>query len=261
MDYQREREIERLARTLSLAEVRCLSWDEIRPRLRRLWDDPQADELVIRVEEIGLSASESVELANAIVQLSSEAVAYDRRTRPRLDRRLMRLAGKLPRDLRYEQALTDLRHPRKLRRLGACKALREIGVDEQLAPKLVRCYQETADQALLQLIARSPAAVGAVDARWLVTSLDESYWRMRTIEALVLRGAGDVEEYSCSHPREFVHAVGRARGLSHKSALRSLLREHSRDLDFVALVAWALGRLEDREGLTALRTVLHSATV
>jgi hypothetical protein len=184
-EFKRELDLQQLARTLSLAAIRCLSWEEIRPRLRSVWNDPQSEELILRVQEKDLSEQQGKELREEIKYLSAIAEQLHSRDRYTVDRRLMRLARALPQTELYEYALADLNHSRKLRRVGAYKILREVGVSRELAPRLVERYRETEDQDLLTLIARSPEAIQAVDVDWLLSELDKQYWRMRVIEGLI----------------------------------------------------------------------------
>lgn len=255
-DYKRELDLQQLGMTLSLAEIRCLTWTEIRPRLQSIWNDPQADEIILRVQEIELSKHDAAELAAEIGYLSATAERLHDRDRSRADRRLVRLSRGLPQSLLYEHALSELSHRRKLRRVGAYRVLRDIGVNSELAGKLVARYTETRDQDVLRLIARSPDAVSAVDAEWLLSALDEQYWRMRVIEGLILTGDSRSGRFIYSHAREFVHAVGRTQAKHYAAAVRTLIPSQSADWELVSLVAWALGRLGERNGLAEIRELL-----
>ena len=256
-EYKRELDLQQLATTLTLAEIRCLSWDELRPRLRSIWRDPQADEIILRVHEIELSERQAAELATEVSYLSLIAESLHERDRYRLDRRLIRLARALPQSLLYDCALADLGHRRKLRRVGAYKVLREVGISGELAPRMVSCYREIHDQNLLHLIARSPNAVRAVDVDWLLSELDEQYWRMRVIEGLIRTGDERTPRLLDSHPREFVHAVGRTQAAKHTDSIRALIRLQPSDWELLSLAAWAMGRLGDRAGLAEVRELLE----
>jgi hypothetical protein len=106
-EFKRELDLQQLARTLSLAAIRCLSWEEIRPRLRSVWNDPQSEELILRVQEKDLSEQQGKELSEEIKYLSAIAEQLHSRDRYTVDRRLMRLAHALPQTELYEYALAD----------------------------------------------------------------------------------------------------------------------------------------------------------
>jgi hypothetical protein len=249
----REWHLDKLARTLLLAEIRCLPWSAICARLLTVWSDDEAEGLIYRVREMTLSNREAEDLANAIKQISEAAESLRGGDQTRADRRLVRLALALPTDRLYEYALADLAHSRKLRRAGAYMALKKLGVSAELASKLILRFRETGDQDLLTLIARSPEAVHAVDVEFLLSHLGESYWRMRVIEALMRADDDRANNMSAGYPREFAHAAGRCRDARWISAIRRLISPG--DLEMLQTVAWALGVLGDSEGLAAVREI------
>jgi len=255
-EFIKEQGLYELERSLSLAEVRCLSWPEIRPRLRVIWKDPQAKELILHIQEIDLSESEGKELAEEVKCLSVAAEQLHGRDRYTVDSRLMQAAKALPQTELYKHALDDLNHRRKLRRLGAYNILRRIGLCKEWAPRLVERYRETGDQDLLTLIARSPEAIQSIDADWLLSELEEQYWRMRVIE-VVIRNSGQMgSKYASSYPHEFVHAAGRSRATNLAPVIREVFLSHSSDWELLSLSAWALGLFGDREGLAEIRRIL-----
>ncbi len=256
-NYTRAFELHELGMTLSLAETRCLSWPEIRPRLRSIWQDPQGEQLILRVQEMSLSEEESVELCDEIRHLSVIADQLHGRDRSTVDRRVLRLARCLPPSLLHELAMSELEHHRKLRRVGAYKALRDVGVTADIAPQLTVRYRETHDQELLTLIARWPDAVRAVDVEWLVTELDEQYWRTRVIEALIRTGDQRANRFVLSHPHEFVHAVGRAHAMEYSNTILDLVTLHPQNVDLLSITAWTFGILGNREGLVLVRELFE----
>jgi hypothetical protein len=256
-EFKRELDLQQLARTLSLAAIRCLSWEEIRLRVHSVWNDPQSEELILRVQEMDLSQQQGEELSEEIKYLSRVAEQLHSRDRHTVDRRLMRLARALPQTELYDYALADLNHSRKLRRVGAYKILREVGISRELAPHLVERYRETEDQDLLTLIARFPEAIQAVDVDWLLSELDEQYWRMRVIEGLIRNQDQTATRYMSSYPHEFVHSIGRCRATILGPAIHEVVRTHPSDWDLLSLAAWALGMLGDRTGLAEISQLLE----
>jgi hypothetical protein len=170
---------------------------------------------------------------------------------------LMQLAKALPNTELYEHALADLKHCRKHRRIGAYKALRKIGICKELAPRLVERYRETGDQDLLTLIARSPEAVVAIDSDLLLSELEEHYWRVRVIEAIISKYSDRARRYVSAYPSEFVHAVGRLRAIHFVSEIRELVRSHLSDWELLSLSAWTLGICGDRKGVGEIRRILN----
>ncbi len=200
-----------------------------------------------------LTATEAEELAREVDSLATATEKLKSLDRSRADRRLIRLARALPRHQLFEHARRDLGHKRKLRRMGAYKALREVGVTKELAPKLVSLYETTHDQEPLELLARSPDAVQAVDVSWLISHIDEQYWRMRVIEALMLKEDERAMQFRTSHPHEFVHAAGRAGGKGFAPLLRELAHSHQSDWELLGLITWAFGAFGDRGGVAEMR--------
>lgn len=120
------------------------------------------------------------------------------------------------------------------------------------APRVVQQFRQTGDEEWLELIARAPAAVAVVDARFLLESLSDSYWRGRVLEALLQTDRALAYSLAPRFPREFAHAVGRANDSEAADLLEALLAANAQNIDFLALYAYALGRLGRREELDRL---------
>lgn len=256
-ELQRELDLQKVEHTLSQAEIRCLTWDKIRPRIHSIWEDQQAEEIIQRVQELTFSSDESEELAREIQHLSTIAEQLRSQDRSKLDRNLIRLALALPQHLLCELALTDLDHHRKLRRQGAYRMLRNININAELAQRLVEKYNLRKDQKLLELIARCPEAIQVVDVIWILGQLDEQYWRMRVIQVLMQVGDNRAIQLSSTYPREFVHAAGRLGANDFTAVVMDLVRTHSSDLELLSLSAWALGKIGNQDRLADIRRILE----
>jgi hypothetical protein len=239
-----------------MAEVRCLGWVEIRPKLRTIFLDEGAEELIFRLGEIALTDDEANELAGEVEALSREVELLPSRERSRADRKLLRVARALPKRMLYLHALEDLGHSRKLRRLGAYRALRDVGVSAEIAPFLITRFEETGDLEVLTLIARCPEAVCAVDVTYLLTHLDEDYWRARVIEGLLRKQDDRAKKTLDAFPREFAHAVGRCRETNWIPVLRAMIS--AEDVVVLGTITWALGVLGDRQGLVTVREIVKN---
>jgi hypothetical protein len=107
------------------------------------------------------------------------------------------------------------------------------------------------------LIARSPAAVAAVDAAELLALIEDDYWRMRVIEALLTMKEATGVSFSSLYPYEFAWAVGRSKDAALLPILASLFDNHSKDLDFLSKYVWALGQLGAQGHLSRARAYVR----
>ena len=69
-EYRRQIGLIELAKSLSLAEVRCLTWQDLRTRLIGLATDDQAEEVIRRVQEVELTQTEALELTEEVRRLA-----------------------------------------------------------------------------------------------------------------------------------------------------------------------------------------------
>jgi hypothetical protein len=132
-----------------------------------------------------------------------------------------------------------------------------------LLPDLVEVFDQRRDQEVLQLIARNPPLVIELDPGFLLSNLNDQYWKARAIEALLQndRDAGlrVAEEY----PIEFAHAVGRLRDKSLLKPLSALLEPNAMSISFLSIYSYALGRLgalDELERVSQYANAMFSAT-
>jgi hypothetical protein len=245
--------IDDINRTISMSEVRCLPFDELLSRIERLWEDTQASEISYRVCEETLSHNQFYALAESVQRLAKATDLLPSAYKASLDRAIRRMLARMPAEIAAPVAQQWLEHKRKLRREIAYGILRECGLTAASGPYLVSVFDRTGDQECLKLIARHPVAVGNLDIVPLLDKLEEAYWRMRLVQAAIISNKRKWMTLAESHPREFVHAVGRLRDVTLMSKLCELFKRHSENLDFLSLYGWALGQLGARTELAELK--------
>jgi hypothetical protein len=122
---------------------------------------------------------------------------------------LLRLVRALPSELAVRFAEPYVDHPRKGRRQWAYVALREKHISPEVARKCADSFRRTGDQEALMLIARNPECVLEVGPEFLLSNLNEKYWRARVLEALIGHDRTAALFWSRKYPLEFAHALGR----------------------------------------------------
>ncbi len=249
---RRQFALEEIQRTIHFALVRCRSVDELICSVPRLWENPLASEFAYRLSELELSDEHVQRLLQALVKLAENSEGISGRERANADRILLRLTRALPLPAANELAELFLEHHRKPLRRIAYRVLRNAGVTSQMALRLLDLFRRTGDEELLELIARTPEAVVAVEVKMLLQSLSDRYWRARVIEALLTRDQPSAVRYAREYPKEFVHAVGRVADSSLLHTVDSLFADNCNDTEFLSLFAWALGKLGARERLDVL---------
>jgi hypothetical protein len=99
--------------------------------------------------------------------------------------------------------------------------------------------------------------VAAVDAVNLLALIEDDYWRMRIIEALLKTGEATGISFGSLYPYEFAWAVGRNKDTVLLPVLASLFDNHSNDLDFLSIYVWALGQLGAQDHLFRVRAYVR----
>jgi hypothetical protein len=241
-----------LKRAIGYGCVRCLTVQEI---IDRICDPDRNDEgidYVQRLHELQLTDSDFEHIATAMNGLAERSERAPSKSKARIDRKLLRLVRLLPSELACHFAEPFVDHPRKARREWAYAALRKKQISKTVATKLLQNFSKTADQEALNLIARNPERAVDVDVDLLLANLEERYWRARVIQALITLNRRKALSVSRIYPFEFAHAVGRAGDVSMLEALRVLFLSNSHDAEFLAIYAYALGKLGCRTELDSL---------
>jgi len=240
-------------RTISLSEIRCLPFDNLLERIERLWEDSQAGEIVYRACEEELSDNQYYALAESIRRLADAIDLLPSAQKASPDRAIKRMLARMPAQIAAPVAEQWLEHKRKFRREVAYRVLRECGLTAASGPHLLDVFSRTGDQECLKLIARHPIAIGDLDMAPLLDKVDEYYWRMRLVQATLISDKAKASALADSHPREFLHSVGRLKDATLMAKLRELFEKHSEDLGFLSLYAWALGQLGAHVELAKLK--------
>lgn len=237
--------------TVSMARIRCLTRREILDRLRASAEDPEESALLYRLEECGLGTEDAAQLGEMTTELAN-LEGLRSRDRQRIDSRLKRLLRVLPDEVSNPIAWQLLGSKHRSRRDIAYRVLCRVGLATAQAQDLVNRFRDTADQAALELIVRSPTALITVDIAYVLDSLAEEYWRARAIQILLDANKEMAIRFGSRYPFELAHAIGRSRNPSFIAHLRDLAAQHCHDLRFAGICAWAYGQLGAGEELASL---------
>ncbi|MEQ9243729.1 hypothetical protein [Roseovarius indicus] len=256
---QRKMLLDDINRTISLSEARCLSFDTLLERVERLWEDPQASEIVYHLCEMSLSTNQEYALAESARRLADSAEYLPSSQKQRCDRAIKRILSRMQAKVAAPIAEQWLQHKRKFRREISYNILRKCGLTASSGPRLLDVFHATHDQQALELIARFPVAAGNIDIPTIIDQVDEEYWRMRMVQAALESDKEKALKLAELFPREFTNAAGRLKDTTLMPKLRELLIEHAEDLDFLSVYAWALGQFKASGDLKELK--IHIDTI
>ncbi|MCS5694379.1 hypothetical protein NZK33_20715 [Cyanobium sp. FGCU-6] len=254
--------IQELTRTIEFAKLRCLDFNCLAEKLLASSDYIDTS-IVNRLKEMSLSGTENKRLIEACDVLSERARTGPASFREKVDRTINRILRILPNEFSYPFAIEYLNDSLKRRRAWAYTAMRGKELSPNQLPYLIEVFDRRKDQDALQLIVRNPPLVDEIDPGFLLSNLNDKYWKARTIEALLQndRDAGlrVAEEY----PIEFAHAVGRLRDKSLLKPLSALLEPNAMNISFLSIYSFALGRLgalDELERVSQYAKAMFSAT-
>jgi len=256
-DFDRERVLRELDRTIQYARLRCLPASEIIDRISNVCEEDDLGDHIARLSEMQLAQADLDYLVVSMKRLAGRAEESSSRLKLRIDRVLTRLVRLLPSELAVYFAEPYVNHRRKTRRQWAYKALREKQISGAIAVKLSQSFQETGDQDALQLIARNPTYVPNIGADFLLKNLKERYWRARVVEALIVYDRPAALSLSQEYPFEFAHAVGRNGDKTLLGPLSALFEGNSEDAEFLSIYAYALGKLGGKSELESLELFIR----
>lgn len=249
-----------LDRTIRYARIRCLAPSEIIERVCDLNEAENLGDYIGRLLELELGRKEFERLGQNMEELASRVESLPSKLKVKVDRTLLRLVRLLPSDLASAFAEPYVDHPRKARREWAYSALREKKISSAIAEKLVETFRKTGDQKALELIARNPEHVAPVGVAFLLENIREEYWRSRVLESALKHDRSVAIALSESYPFEFAHAVGRSGDSTLASLLRPLFEANAKDQKFLAIYAYALGKIGAREDLDSLDRIVRAGT-
>jgi hypothetical protein len=255
-DYRTEMAARQLSRTIEFASLRCLSPTEIMNKISGLDGVDDQSDHVTRLLELKLNRSEFRLLERVMTTLAQRAGEASSPLKNRIDRVLLRLVRALPSDAacRFVEPYVD--HRLKTMRGRACSALRNKQISESIVEKLVEVFRKAGDQEALELIARNPERVPKVGGEFLLTNLKERYWRARVLEALLMHDRPTALALAGRFPFEFTHAVGRTQDRTLLEPVRGLFEANSKDIEFLSIYAYALGKLSAKGDLESLKKYL-----
>lgn len=243
-------------RTLALAKIRCLPFNEKLRRLKMGLEEQFFDELVLAVSESERSIRQNLQLASITASLAKKSDRLPTSERAQLDRRVAKLLRELPSDLARPIILKYLSDRLKQRRQIGLKCIKAEAIDNGFAQFLWDRFRETGDNALLKVILGKPIPLSILDPRKLIDSFEEDYWKMRVIEAMLKADAGRGAAFAASHPRLFIWACGRLRNRQMTSAVIDCLLRASDKVALIDIAAWALGKLGAAKDLVRLEALL-----
>ena len=146
---------------------------------------------------------------------------------------------------------------RKVRRKVGYSILQKIGIDTKLGRDLLARFQETEDEGLLEIIARSPRTAVELDYIYVLEHLSDRYWRMRILEALLSSKYDVAAPLAPQYPFEFTYASGRLGYRQNLPIIRRLFAENKEDPEFVSIYTWALGKLGAQRDLQEVRRFIQ----
>ena len=217
--------------------------DQLIDRVRRLWEYDDASAILKRIEELDWPREHAEVLAEAVGELATGGDSLKSKDKPRVDRALLRLVRVLPEEVTSGMLFEFVQHPRQPRRKIAWRALKDGPLSKSDAEKLLARAEEIGDSSLAVIVARREDLAAQFDPDRLLALMPDDYWRMRVLEVAVPSHPDCAPAWRDSHPREFLHAVGRIGNPEYLSLIRPLLQTHMEDLDFVSFYIWALGKL------------------
>lgn len=250
---RRQMLIDEIDRTLSLAEIRSLPFEELLNGIEHLPTVSNSAEIVLRACEYEYSPNQAYSLAESVRRLAETVDRLPGRRKPTYDRAIMRILSRLPADVAWPVVDPWLDHKRKFRREAAYAVLRRTGVDGRVGSRLLEVFENTGDQTALELIARNPPSTSTLDVNLVLPLFDDEYWRMRLVEAVLIDNEPKALALASDFPREFTHAVGRQKQKRLLPELKKLFTQQPENLDFLSIYAWTLGQVGALDEIGSLR--------
>jgi len=249
---------EKLLSKVDLAEIYCLSFDELISRIERIWEEPFAFDIIYRFYSLKLTKNQTELLYDTILKLSKFYKNLSKKEKNALDRRIKKLSELLPKKYALKLAYEFDTHNRVAIRNIADKFFRLLGVNKQKANALFKKYLDTKDEKYLILIARYPNALKYIDDRIVLENLSEKYWRMRIIEKMIQYNKPKAYKISRKFPFEFIYAVGRLEQQDALPYLQRILRNNKKDLEILSIYIWAVKKLSAKEEIKKLRNIIQN---
>jgi hypothetical protein len=254
--WQIDLKLKEIDRTLRLAEIRCIPFEDLLSRIEHVWDDPAASELIYHVCQETHSDNELAALSETIKNLIKAAEQLSPTQKKTAFKAVQRILSRMPADIVAPIAEPWLEHKHKFRREMAYRVFQRAGVPAEFGPRLLAAFKKSGDQKCLELIASHPAAVIATDTIDLSESITDKYWRMRVIQSLLISDTERGVSLSIAYPREFTWASGRQKDVGLLPILRGLFDANPGDLDFLSIYIWALGQLGATGELSRMRDLI-----
>jgi hypothetical protein len=108
--------LDEIDRTIRMAEIRCLPFDDMLRRIEHLWDDDAAGEIVYRACSEPLSQNQLCALAESVSRLAETVEGLPSTLKAKLDRAIKRILSRMPAEVAVPIAEPWLEHKRKFRR-------------------------------------------------------------------------------------------------------------------------------------------------
>jgi hypothetical protein len=195
-------------------------------------------------------------LANTLCDLCVQADTVPGKQKAWLERQIGRLLETLPSELSRPIVLALLSHRRKSRQAIGLKCLSMCPIDDEAAKLILNRFRDTQNIAFLKCLLRQPAQLSVVDPYDLIGAFDDSYWKMRVVEATLKSDFKVGERFAVTHPIQFVWAVGRLNYTHAIPIISECMRVANDKVELVGIVAWAFGKLGAFEQLIELAPML-----
>jgi hypothetical protein len=250
--------LDRLPRSIVLAEIGVLPFGDLLDRLACIWTEDDPGLLIENVLKRELTDDQQVALLRVLEQLAVDADNLPPRDRQIADRAVYRILHTLPAPLAGPLARRCVGSKRSQQRRAAYRLYKFNGVDPTAVSAMLNDYRRRPYQYILEVIAGDPQAVRRADPEFLLSELESCYWRTRVVQALIQEDRLKAESLAVQYPTEFLWASARERDETTLPQLRRLLDANKKDPEFVRWCLWAFSKLGSQPDVAMARSVAES---
>ena len=250
--------LDRLPRSIVLAEIGVLPFGDLLDRLACVWTEDDPSLLIEQVLKREPTDDQQGALLRVLEQLAADADNLAPRDRQNADRAVYRILHTLPAPLASPLARRCVNSKRSQQRRAAYRLYKVNGVDPTAVSAMLDDYRRRPYQYILEVIAGDPQAVKQADPEFLLSELENRYWRTRVFQALMHADRQKAESLALQYPTEFLWASARERDETTLPQLRRLLDANKEDPEFVGWCLWAFSKLESRHDVATARSIAES---
>ena len=233
-------------RALDKARARCLTVDAVLDRLAREPLVPYQERrlLFLPLQEAQIAPGQIERLKALIEEWIPLSEASGGRKGDRVYGLIRSTLEIMPRDYRVK-SIEFLDHRHVHRRQIASGLLRSEDLNGPEATAVCLAAERRPDILTIQLASRHARMIHADDAiRVLLPRLEEPYWQARVIEAIVATTSeAALQIVASTYPMGFLWAAARLQRRDLFARVEDRLPDLERNLTWLPIIAWALGRL------------------